>query len=104
MVRCPKCQGVNTKADEGIFYCEICHHAWYSDPEADKLHAEWVELDKSDRLIAQTMGPGGTYRVQNIDANKMLRRTEVAKELTDKHQSHLDLSPDIWYRIFQDAR
>ncbi len=104
MVRCPECQGVNTKVVEGLFYCDFCFHGWSPEPEAEKLLSEWTELDKSDRLVANMMAPGGTYKIQNIDANKILRRTEVARELKDKHQSYLDLPADVWYRIFQDAR
>ena len=104
MVRCPKCKGVNTKSIDGLFYCDYCFNGWAGDPEADKLHAEWVELDKSDRLVAQVIERRGTYKSQHVDWNKILRRTEVAKELAGNHQSHLDLSADVWYKIFQDAR
>lgn len=105
MVICPKCNGVNTKNEgDSLFSCTFCFHSWNSDAKADQLYAEWVELDKSNRLVAQVMKPSGKYNVQYLDQEKLLRRTEVAVELRKSHQQHLDLQPDIWYRIFQDAQ
>jgi len=103
MIRCPKCNGLNNEKIQDVFYCQLCSNGWTLDINAQKLFTEWAELDKSDRLVAQTMGPGGTYQVQQINWDKVSRRTELAKDIKNNHQHNLDLSPDIWYRIFEDA-
>lgn len=103
MVKCPKCNGLNTKIEEELYYCNYCFHAWNPDPNAKKLYLEWVELDKSDRLISQIVIPGKKYIPQHINVDKMIRRSKVASELKKNHQHNIDLQPDVWYRIFEDA-
>jgi|SRR3989344_2848549 len=103
MIRCPKCKAINIRNLNNSFFCDSCSNAWSPDINAKKLFQEWAELDKTDRLIAQTMKPGGAYTVQSVDWDKVQRRADIAKELKEKHQGNLDLSPDIWYQIFSDT-
>lgn len=86
------------------FYCQNCSNAWYSDPVAYKLYMEYLELIPRTTLIAQTIKSGGSYTVQHIDYEGLVRRKELAKILSEKYKSYLDVNPGEWYEIERDAR
>ncbi|HEY4507743.1 MAG TPA: hypothetical protein VJJ47_02620 [Candidatus Paceibacterota bacterium] len=85
------------------FYCHDCRREWASSPEADSLYAEYVTLRDENRPAGQVGGTGGSYEVPQVIATRAHRRNEIAQKLRDNHPQHLDLSPDEWLQISEDA-
>ncbi|MEK7187471.1 MAG: hypothetical protein AAB691_01325 [Patescibacteria group bacterium] len=124
MITCPNCKSIDIKTldlefarrkkegeaankDEILkeqFTCQTCGDEWDSNPKSEELYREYLELKKETEMIAQDMKPGGQYKVQYIDPQKLSRRLEVARELVSSHQHTLNISPSAWHDLKQDGR
>ncbi len=123
MIRCNKCSSISVKvcnlnfakrkvegcpsskivSIEKQYYCQSCGNAWFYNPKCDELYAEYLKLKPETTLVAHIVKPGGTYKAQYIDPNKLIRRNEIAKTLVDSYQHVLNVDPGEWYELCQDA-
>lgn len=124
MVICPSCKSIEIKiADQNFarkkpegqpavktelskqqFYCWTCAHAWNSNPESEKLYAEYVNLKGKTTLVVHDMHSGKKMEPQYLDVDKMMRKTAIAKELVASHKHTLDVDPGEWYDLEQEAQ
>ncbi len=124
MLRCKKCNTLNNikilnlnfakKKIEGQpatkmgqinqqYYCHSCNNTWFFDHKCMKLYAEYQKLKPETTLVAQIIKNGGAYNIQHIDTAKLMRRTEIARDLVDNYQHMLDIDAGKWYELFQDV-
>lgn len=86
------------------YMCTDCESNWNSDSEAYQHYFEYANLIPRTTLVAQTMGPGGTYNAQYINPDELNRREELAKIILDKYRSYLNIDPVKWHDIELDAQ
>jgi|GEM_PF-2556350 len=123
MIRCKKCKSILVKvfnlnfakrklegqaaskigSTKKQFLCQSCSEEWFFDPNCEKLYFEYLDLKPETTLVAHNMGSDGTYEAQYIDPNKLMRRLELARELIRSYQHMLDIGPDLWLQLSQDA-
>ncbi len=124
MVRCKNCKSINVKIsslnfahkkEEGApsakagkiskeYYCHSCSNAWLYDSKCEDLYNEYLKLKSETNLIAHTVKPGVPLIPQHIDINKLMRRTEIANNLVNNYQHILDIGPEEWFILSEDAR
>lgn len=86
------------------FYCWSCHHTWNSNPDSEKLYLEYTQLKGETTLIVHDMHKGQKIEPQHLSLDKMMRATEIAKELVSSHRHTLDIDPSEWFDIEQEAQ
>jgi hypothetical protein len=86
------------------FLCFDCNSSWIAEPQVRKDYYEYLWLKSRTELIARDMMKDGSYVVAPyIDSNELMRRTELAKKLSNSYTHVLDISPDEWHEIHLDA-
>jgi hypothetical protein len=125
MITCPQCQCFTVTVTNGnfahakvegepafrqsynrkLFYCENCEYKWQSTAEAERDYNEYVALRGRTEMLVRKMGVDGSYGPPvHIDGGDLILRDELAKKIIGLYRHLLDLAPDEWFEIEQDAR
>lgn len=87
------------------FWCHDCDHTWVSDPQSQRDYLDYVWLRDRTTMVAHDMGKDGSYQPSpTIDGEELMRRDELAKKIISSYKHMLDLPPEEWLSIEEDAR
>ena len=125
MVTCSKCNSINVKVSsmdfatakpEGMpadkhtlnkfsFWCYECNNTWISDPQSQRDYLDYVWLRDRTTMVVRDMGKDGSYHPSSIiDSGELMRCDELAKKIISSYKHMLDLPPEEWLSIEEDAR
>ena len=92
------------KKSGSTFHCQKCGESWESIPEAEGDHSEYIQLRDRTAMMVQDVGVGGSHSPPpSINANELMRRSELAKKIIALYKHVLDLDPGAWHDIELDA-